>query len=63
MKNTQKSRKFRRISKEVEILTSDSGQDTRTAHGYLPGGTLSVLLGQAAGLKMKSYTKTDTKGR
>ena len=41
----QITRKFRRISKEVEILTSDSGKETRTAHRYLPGGTFSVLLG------------------
>ena len=55
--------KFGRISKEIEILTSDSGQEARTAYRYLPGGTLTILFRWAASLKVHSYIKTDPKGR
>jgi len=54
--------KFKRISKEVEIITSNSNQAPKTSSGYLPGGTVSVLLGRAAGLKKLQSERTDSLG-
>jgi len=59
----QMKRIFRRISPEIEIATSDSGQEARTARGYLPGGTLTMVFGRAANIKVQNYVKTDPKGR
>ena len=44
--------KFKRISKEVEIISSNSDQEPRTNSGYLPGGILSILIGRITGMKI-----------
>ena len=59
----QIKRRFRKINKEIAILASDCGQETRTTNGYLPGGTINILLGRVAGLNVKNFSKTDRKGR
>ena len=55
--------KFKRISKEVDIITSNSDQAPKTSSGYLPGGTMSMLLGRATGLKKLQSEQTDLLGR
>ena len=59
----QVKRKFKRINKEIIILTLDSGQEIRTVNGYLPRGTMNILLGRVASLYVQNYNKTDKKGR
>ena len=44
-------RKFKRISKEVEIISSNSNQELRTDSEYLPGGMLSILMERIVGIK------------
>ena len=56
-------RKFKTINREVEVIISDSGQDVRSRNGYLPGGTINILLGRVAGLRIKQYEKKDGMGR
>jgi len=45
------------VNKSVEIITSDSGEEPRMEGGYLPGGTMSILLGRVAGMLNKEGIK------
>jgi len=54
---------FKKVNQEVEIIASDSGQEARTENGYLPRGTLNILIGQLAGLRVKDKDKYDELGR
>ena len=54
--------RFKRISKEVEIIVSNSDQEPRTDSGYLPGGTLSILIGRIAGMKTRESERIDPLG-
>ena len=38
---------FRKISNEIKIIASDSGEDTKKGIGHLPGGIKHLLLGKA----------------
>jgi len=42
---------------------SDSREQLRTERGYLPGGTVSILMERLVGLKKNNYTKKDELGR
>ena len=55
--------KFKVISKEVEVITSNSDQEPRTESGYLPGGMISILLGRIAGMKTRESKRTEPLGR
>ena len=50
---------FKKVNQEVEIIASDSGQEARTENRYLPGGTMNILLGRLAGLRVKGKDKYD----
>ena len=50
------------VNKSVEIIASDSGEDTKTDGGYLPGGTMSILTGRIAGMINKDHIKKDRLG-
>jgi len=54
---------FKKVNQEVEIIASDSGQEARTENGYLPKGTLKILIGWLAGLRVKDKDKYDELGR
>ena len=54
--------KFKRISKEVEIISSNSDQELRTDSGYLPGGMLSILIGRIIGMKRRESERKDPLG-
>ena len=58
MRNRMKS-----INKSVDIIASDSGEDTRTNGGYFPGGTMSIVTGRLAGMVNKDKIKKDRLGR
>ena len=54
---------FQQIDKNIEMIFSDSGEKTNDVSGWLPGGTIAIVIGRIAGLiDMKSVTK-DRKGR
>ena len=55
--------KFRSINKEVEVIASNSDQETRTEKEHLLGGTISVLMGRLAGMKRKDEEKKYPLGR
>jgi len=54
---------FKSINKNVELITSDSGENTKSANGYLPGGTLRLFTGKLAGMIVKDKTTKDKFGR
>ena len=54
---------FRRISKEVKIIASDSGEDATKGIGHFPGGTINTLLGRVAGIESSTYESKDPLGR
>ena len=56
-------RTFKQINKDVEIIATDSGQSARTEKGYLPGGTLNIIIGPLVGMIMKRQNRTDALGR
>ena len=58
MKSTMRS-----VNKSVDIIASDSGEDTRSIGGYLPGGTMSIVTGRLAGMINKDKIKKDKLGR
>ena len=41
------------------MITSDSGEKTKTDNGYLPGGTLAIFTGKLAGMIVKEKTTKD----
>jgi hypothetical protein len=55
-------RSFRQVNKSVEVLTSDSREDTRGKSDYLPGGTLSILTGISAGMVNKEEMRQNDLG-
>ena len=54
---------FKSINKHVEIIASDSGEETRTNDRYLPGGTVAIYTGKIAGMIIQEQTKQDRMGR
>jgi len=56
-------RKFQRVHKTVEILASDSGEKDESVNGWLPGGTVTIIIGRCAGMINNATIKTDKKGR
>jgi len=43
-------RMIKSVNKNVELIASDSREDTKSSRAYLPGGTLSILTGRIAGM-------------
>jgi len=56
-------RKFKKLNKEINVITSDSGQSPRTEKGYLPGGTANILMGRIVALRIQPFEKKDSIGR
>ena len=56
-------RMMKSVNKNVELIASDSGEDTKLSGGYLPGGTLSILTGRIAGIINKENVRRDKLGR
>ena len=56
-------RKFKKLNKEINVITSDSGQSPRTEKGYLPGGTANILIGRIVALRIQHFEKKDSMGR
>ena len=54
---------FKSINENIELITSDSGENTKSANGYLPGGTLGLFTGKLAGMIVKDKTTKDKFGR
>ena len=50
-------------SKHVEIIATDSGEKVSSTNGYLPGGTIAIILGRFVGMLQKEDIRTDKKGR
>ena len=49
---------FKKISKNIEIIISDSEENQTTKTGWLPGGTVIILLGKVVGMiKIESIQK------
>ena len=59
----QIKRKFKKVNKEIIVIASDSSQPARIEKGYLPGGTISILMGRLVRLKLNGYKKKDELGR
>ena len=53
---------FKLINKSMEIITSDSGEDTKSG-GYLPGGMMSLLIGRIVGMINKENCGENKMGR
>jgi len=47
----------------VEVETSDSGEETKSDGGYLPGGTITLLTGKIVGIIEKTSIRKDKLGR
>ena len=56
-------RKFKKLNKEIAMITLDSGQSPRIEKGYLPGGTVNILMGRIVALKVQNFEKKDSLGR
>ena len=54
--------KFRSINKEVEVIAQNRDQETRREKEFLPGRTMSMLMGRLAGTKTKDKEKKDPLG-
>ena len=54
---------FKSINKNVEIVTSDSGEETKTEGVYLPGGTMLLYTGKIAGMINLEKSSEDRMGR
>ena len=54
---------FKLIDKNVEIISSDKGKNSRIDEGYLPGGTVSTHTGKIAGMIKKNQSRKDKLGR
>ena len=54
---------FRRVSKEVKIIASCSGEDATKGIGHFPGGTTNILLGRVARTSSITYEHKDPLGR
>ena len=56
-------RKIKPINKNVEVVVSDSGEQTKTDNRYLPGGTLGIFTGRIVGMIVNEKTTVDRLGR
>ena len=56
-------RKIKPINKNVEVVVSDSGEQTKTDNGYLPRGTLGIFTGRIVGMIVNEKTTVDRLGR
>jgi len=56
-------RMFKLINKNMEIVISDSGEETKTEGVYLPGGTMSLYTGKIAGMINLEKSSEDRMGR
>jgi len=54
---------FRLINKNMEIITSDSGETTKTDGDFLPRGTIALFTGKIAGMVIKEKIRKDKLGR
>ena len=51
------------VNKSVEIIASNSREDSKIDGGYLLGGIMSILTGRVAGILNKEQVKRDRLGR
>jgi len=58
----QLTNKFRRINKAVEIIATDSGEKTESEIGWLPGGTITIVIGRLVGMIDKNNITKEKKG-
>ena len=58
----QLKRIFRKISKNIKIIATDSRENQTNKYRWLPGGTVSILLGRTAGMLKTDSIQKDKKG-
>jgi len=56
-------RKFKKINKEIDMITLDSRKSPRTEKGYLLGEMANILIGRIVALKVQNFEKKDSLGR
>ena len=56
-------RQFKQINKNVEIVATNSRENTNSISGWLLGGTITILLGRTAGILKINEIIKEKKGR